>query len=59
MAWRSGTGAATASATVGWTSSVPGAAKPSVAAASTNPAAMFGNMLCARRQFERTPDDWA
>jgi hypothetical protein len=36
-----------------------GAAKPSVAAASTNPAAMLGDMLCARRQFEKTPDAWA
>ena len=36
-----------------------GAAKPSVAAASTNPAAVLGDMLCARRQFEKTPDAWA
>jgi hypothetical protein len=38
MAWRSGASAAYAT-TVGWTSSVRGAAEPSVAAASTNPAA--------------------
>jgi hypothetical protein len=32
---------------------------PPACAASTNPAAMLGDMLCARRQFEKTPDAWA